>query len=143
LSYNNIQDFLGLSNRADPTLEKLNLEHLKELTEWVFDKVEEGRTRVGESRNLSMLNNVVSHEKALSSFRAGRPLKEAELLTEKPAEIFGISIVKSKAHLEIAREHQHLVEKPAQVDVDNLTEIRTMAGDLRTIIRSRLEDSES
>ncbi len=143
LSYNNIVSFIGLSSRADPTLSGLNNDHLKELTQWLFERIAEGRTRLGESRNLSMLNNVVSHEKALSSFRAGKPLKEAELLTGKPAEIFGIAIVESKARLEVAREHQHLVEKPAPVDAENLGEILTMARDIRTVIKSRLQDLES
>ncbi|MDD2903470.1 MAG: ParB N-terminal domain-containing protein [Syntrophales bacterium] len=143
LSYNNIVNFLGLSSRTDPTLTGLKKDHLKELTQWIFEKVGEGRTRLGESRNLSRLNSVVSNEKALSSFRAGKPLKEAELLTERPGEIFSIAIVESKARLEVAREHQHLVEKPAPIDVDNLGEILTMARDIRTVIKSRLQDLES
>jgi hypothetical protein len=143
LSYSNIVNFLGLSSRADPALNGLNNDHLKELTQWIFERNVEGRTRLGESRNLSGLNNVVNHEKALSSFRAGKPLKEAELLTEKPTEIFSIAIMESKARLEVAREHQHFVEKPGTVDVDNLGEILAMARDIRTFIKSRLQDLES
>jgi hypothetical protein len=139
LSYSNIVSFLGLPNSSNPSLPGLKKESLKELTEWMFERIGEGRTRLGESRHLKALNAVVIYEKALESFRSGRPLKEAELLTENPAEIFAISIMNSKSNLEMARTHVHLVERPSPVDAENLLEITKLARDLRTVIISRIE----
>jgi len=142
LSYSNIVTFLGLPGSTEPSLPGLKEESLKDLTSWMFKEVGEGKTRLGESRNLKSLNRIVHYQKALDSFRAGKSLKEAELLTEMPAEIFSISIIRSKGHLENARDHQHLVTKPTTVDSENLEEIQTIASDLWTVIKNRLKRSK-
>ena len=142
LSYSNIQTFLGLANRRDPTLPGLIIRHLEELTSWMFEKGPERRTRLGESRNLSMVNDVVSNERALEHFRAGKPLREAALLTAMPAVVFTNAINNARIELQLARDHQHYVDDPTKSDYETLVEIQKMARDLRTIIDSRQMEKE-
>lgn len=76
LGYANIQEFLGLQSGEEIAPEALDDEHLREFSEWIFDK-KEGRTRLGESRSLSMLASVVGNREALREFRSNAPLKSA------------------------------------------------------------------
>lgn len=81
LSYTTIQEFLGLESGEDIEPQRLRLDCLKELTKWMFDKTE-GKTRIGESRNLSQLASVVTDQSALKEFRDGKTLETAFLLSE-------------------------------------------------------------
>lgn len=55
----------------------LKIKEVTELTRWLYEKNEKGKTRVGESRNLRELAAVVENPRALESFRRGSPLKIA------------------------------------------------------------------
>ncbi|EKY2077280.1 ParB/RepB/Spo0J family partition protein [Cronobacter sakazakii] len=69
---------------SHPILNKSSLkdESIKELTKWLYEKGEDRKTRVGESRNLRELAAVVANQKALTQFRNGAALKVAYQLTE-------------------------------------------------------------
>ncbi len=81
LGYSNIQEFLELDWGGDVHSDKMNKARLRELTIWLFDR-REGRTRVGESRNLRQLAGVVANEASLSEFRNGKPLESAYMVSE-------------------------------------------------------------
>ena len=49
----------------------LKEESLRELTEWMFKKDSWGSSRLGESRNIAKLGEVIAHPKALAEFRKG------------------------------------------------------------------------
>ncbi|MDQ3815922.1 MAG: ParB N-terminal domain-containing protein [Armatimonadota bacterium] len=142
LSYNNIVQFLGLQSRADPGLAGLQDTHLKELTQWMFEKGPQNKTRLGESRNLKQLNSIVSEKRALEAFRNGKSLQEAVLLTKAPAESFSTALVDAKSRLQTAFELIHVVSKPQQTDVQALQDIQQLSRDLRTIVVSRIAEPE-
>lgn len=82
--------FVGVSIEDDgdtipshPIINSKSLKNkeIKELTEWLYKKGEDKKTRVGESRNLRELAAVVSSPKALEQFRMGAPLAVAYQLT--------------------------------------------------------------
>lgn len=66
----------------------LDNQNLKDLTLWLFNKDKDGRTRVGESRNLRLLSAVVDNQKALQMFRNGSELKSAYQHTQGVQEDF-------------------------------------------------------
>lgn len=72
--------FVGLDADDDLTT-ALNVEHVKELTEWIYKKDKEGKTKLGESRNLRSLAAVISNTKALEAFRRGASLQSSYRLT--------------------------------------------------------------
>lgn len=83
--------FVGTSVEKDgdifpshPILNKgsLKSDRIKELTRWLYEKGEDRKTKVGESRNLRELAAVVGNSKALTQFRNGAALKVAYQLTE-------------------------------------------------------------
>jgi len=141
LSYNSIANFLGLQSAQDHSLKGLKEAKLKELTSWLFEKVNEGRTRVGESRNLKLLSAIVENAHALEAFRNGFTLADAILLTKMPTEAFRTATLDARSRLEVARDYIHLVDSPTQSDADVLSDIRKMAQDLRTLVLDRLANA--
>ncbi len=65
---------------------KLVKKNIKELVQWIFEKNENGETRVGESRNLRQLAVIVDTPKALDAFRGGATLAYAYRLTKGAGE---------------------------------------------------------
>jgi hypothetical protein len=136
LTYTNINEFLELPERPTPGLPKTNKDHLRELTSWLFEKNSEGQTRLGESRDLKTLSAVVAVPQALEAFRNGTPLKNAGQLTDEPAEIFHESLLASRANIEQARDHVHLLKKPSPIDNDILDEIQRLTTTVRAAMAS-------
>ena len=66
----------------------LRSEHVEELTRWLYEKDEKGRTKVGESRNIRELAAVIENSKALANFKNGADLKVAYQLTSDISQDF-------------------------------------------------------
>lgn len=130
MNYSNISNYLGLKSASDPGLSGLDPNNLKELTEWLFAKNIDGKTRIGESRNLSYLSQIVANEQALKVWRDGSPLDYALSLTETPSDIFKRSVMDSFAYLRTARDYSHKVDKPEETSLDLLRDIKSIAQDL-------------
>ncbi len=142
LNYSNIASFLGLESGRDSTIESLDNRRLKDLASWLFAKNAEGKTRIGESRNLRQLSAVVVNEQALKSFDSGASLSTAYILTDAPADIFRITLSEAREKLQTAQSYIHRVNKPTEGDIDLLKEIQTIVRDLRTLVQQRLNDAE-
>lgn len=143
LYYTDISEFVGTRNCTYPDVD-FSSGKLEELTRWIFEPRPElgGKTRLGESRNLDLLSKVVGNEEALSAFRHGAPLKEAAMLTDVPLSIFQEAIRKAKMYLETARNYIHEVPALSQEEARVLENIKTLAGDLTTLVRKRLSNPE-
>lgn len=95
---NRIGNFVGVSKKdtegdftsQDPIVnrEVLKEKEIEELTRWLYEKNEKGKTRVGESRNLRELSAIVDSPRALEAFRRGSPLKIAYQQTSNLIEDF-------------------------------------------------------
>jgi hypothetical protein len=141
LSYKELTGFLGLKASDDPELPGLNKKRLRELTQWLFEKIDGKRTRLGESRELKKLNAVVQSPKALAAFRRGSNLSDAVLLTGEPTSVFRIAVNTSKAQLQTARDYSHLVEGLTTADSDVLVEIQGLARDLKIVVDSKVRET--
>ena len=82
LDYEGIQNYVYVDAEKSVDQRELIEEHVKNLFSWMFEKDDRGRTRVGESRNLSQLSKVVAHAGALDSFVKGTSLEQAFRLTD-------------------------------------------------------------
>jgi hypothetical protein len=143
LTYTNIIKFMGLSKNDDPSLSGLISPRLRELTQWIYQKDERGRTKLGESRNLKELSRIVENEAALTAFREGASINEASVLTESADYVFRGAISTSKANLETARNYMHRVHQPTITDLDNLKDIQSIAKDLRTLVQIKLDETDA
>lgn len=141
-NYANIVEFLELEAARDPELAGLNVENLEKLTKWIFAK-ERGKTRIGESRNLRLLNKVVAHTLALSQFESGASLTEAYHLTELPDDDnttgqFRAAVSDARLKLGLAEQFVPAAENLVSDDVEILKEIHSLAGQLQIDVRANL-----
>ena len=86
-----ISTFIGITSVKDevtiytqPILDKSGLatDSVEEITRWLFEKGEDSKARVPESRDIRLLSQVVGAPDALSAFRKGSSLEYAYRLTE-------------------------------------------------------------
>ena len=92
---------------ADP--KSLKKGHLKELTEWMFQKDSQGSTRLGESRNIPKLSAVIENSNALEKLRQGVSLDSAYSATIDNKKEFLQYIVNATEHLKQANSNLHSV----------------------------------
>ncbi len=142
LGYVNIRNFLGLKAMTDPTLKGLQDKALKEFTGWLFDKNEEGKSRIGESRRLKDFNKIVEKPKALAAFRNGESISSALIYTDVPIEIVRTSILEAKGKFETARDHMHLVDKYSPADADLANESSRLIKAVHNHISSSLSGDQ-
>ena len=139
--YANIFQFLGIDKNNNTPTEDLDISRLEEMTRWVSEKDSQGRTRLGESRNLSKLNAVVKVPEALALFREGRTLDDALLYTEEPYELFKKALIKSLNSLKDAQKNFHNVSEPQETDFRTVDELNKIANDLKLLIQFKISKS--
>jgi len=142
LKYSNIPKFLGINKNDNTPTKDLNTERLEEMTKWVSEKDSQGRTRLGESRNLSKLNAIVLESEAVTLFREGRTLDDALLYTEEPYELFKKSISDSLYSLRDAQKNFHHVSEPQETDFKTLNELSKIANDLKDLVQFKISKSK-
>jgi hypothetical protein len=133
----NIATFIGIDLDADDPSKNINVRHLKELTSWMFAKDDNNQTRLIESRYLKDLDAVLSKEEAIKAFRAGRPLSEAVLYTNKPIVIFTKSINKAIDSLRLARDQMSNIE-PDESLLSGVDDIVKISTDLKILIKAKI-----
>jgi hypothetical protein len=142
LNYANLATFIGLRGRGDPDLEQLDERRLREVTEWMFAKDTNNRTRLGESRRLQELNIIVAHEEALKAFRGGSTLADAYLQAEEdPLVVFRQAIYEARERLKIANRRVDSVDAPSRTDAAMLDEVQRLAVHLKSRIDEQLSAS--
>jgi hypothetical protein len=142
LGYSNLNGFIGLTSARDHEAKTLDLDALEQLTSWMFQPVNEGKTRLGDSRNLGDLGEVVAEPAALHAFEAGRPLVEAVLLTGQPTQVFRDAIEDAYSRLRDAQSGIDKTKGLNESDQDRLREIYTLARGLAAVVRDRLFEEE-
>ena len=84
ITYNPILEWLGLESGEDIEMPSLNEDNLERAFAWMFVKDQNGRTVLGESRNLNKLADVVSNETSIKMLEDGFKLSEAFLCSDGP-----------------------------------------------------------
>ena len=110
-----IAEFAGARNESGPTHPianpaSLNIKEIGELVEWMFCKDENGKTKLGESRNIPHLAAVVSAPNALQRFREGESLDVARLDTPDVKEEFIREIRTAVHYINLANTKLNSVE---------------------------------
>jgi hypothetical protein len=84
LNYKTICAWLGLDGKNDIEMRSLDERNLKKMFAWFFAKDQQGRTILGESRNLSELAAIVTSGDAIKVLETTGRLSEAYLYTDGP-----------------------------------------------------------
>lgn len=140
LGYPNLVEFIGLEGADNPDFEDVNLEHLEELTSWMYVKQPPGnKTRLGESRNLGDLSAVVASPKALEAFRVrGFSLQEAATLTGAPLAVFRESIGNARKNLQVANDTIYTVSGITDSDSTSILEVIKIARQVKILVDQKI-----
>lgn len=140
LNYNKITLWLGLANRTDIDMPGLEIGNLKRAFAWLFAKDQQGRTIIGESRNLDMLAEIVTSKDAIGILEDTGKLSEAYLYSEGPQ----LALVKAlEAAMERVQTAWTMLPKTKPLTVQHADLADKLADDTRAIrnyLREKLED---
>lgn len=121
--YSNLIDFLNIDLSGADELATINKTKLKDITHWLYEKNSENQTRVGESRNIRLLNAVVSNDIALKSFREGKSLEDASRLTSVIEDNFTELIKVAYDNIRDAIQYIALLKEVSGSDIEKLKEM--------------------
>lgn len=131
LGYKNLSTFLGLASSEEMTPKGINIDHLKELTIWLFDQ-REGKTRVGESRNLGQLARIVNNKEALCEFRNGSTLEAAFIVSGGADERVAEAIRNAKEKLDLAYKYVRGIQLDL-ISLKDLDQISTTVAAIKKL----------
>jgi ParB-like nuclease domain len=141
-TYTGISEFLGINERDDFEEAQINEVNLEEFSNWVLKKIEK-KSRVGDSRNFTELNEVLkSGGKALELFRDGKSLREAIAFTNFPLEGFREILASVKQSLSAAQNQLVSINKFDETDRELTREVLNLSRDISSIINSRIASQE-
>ncbi|MEJ6781793.1 ParB N-terminal domain-containing protein [Aminobacter sp. Piv2-1] len=113
IDYEGIQHFLfdGANSSDDSDNKEPISERVKEFFSWLFVKDKDGRVRVGESRNLHKLSQIMLNDDALRAFRSGATIEQAYIYTKGINEDFDMLCIELQRSLREANSLVADVEK--------------------------------
>ena len=138
-----IAEFMGIDMESEMPFENLSLERLKEVTEWLYQKLSNGKTRIGDNRNLRVLNKVIQNIEARESFKSGeKNLKEAAELTDLADENIRLYLTKALQNLVEAQKIVHRSSNPDKNDKKVADEIIDSAELISRTITKKIREKE-
>jgi hypothetical protein len=140
LAYENIIAYLGLDSSQDIAMEGLNLGRWEFLAKFIFAQ-EKGRTRLGESRNIRQLADILDHQRARDALESGVSLAQARKLLGGSETAFRGLVSQAEQNLELARGEMEGVHF-GNDDLDTLDRIRKTAVLLRGSVQDLIDGVE-
>ncbi len=140
--HSNIASYMGFNLENINPVQNLDEEKFRQVVEWLYKIQSDGTTRVGESRNLRVLNKVLGFERAKTLFvDENKTLREAAQFTDLMDESIREFLQSSYNNLIEAQKQTHLADNPAKQDIQLLDDIIASAefiqAHLRKVLRSK------
>ena len=138
----NIASYMGFDSDNRNPSENLNEEKFKQVVEWLYKVQSDGTTRVGESRNIRVLNKVLGFSRATTLFvEENKSLREAAQFTDLMDESIREFLQSAYNNLIEAQKQTHLADNPIRQDIQLLDDIVASAefiqSHLRKVLRSK------
>jgi ParB-like nuclease domain len=141
--HSSLAEFMGIDMESETPFENLSQERLKEVTEWLYQKLSNGKTRIGDNRNLRVLNKVIQNIEARESFISGeKNLKEASELTDLADENIRLYLTKALQNLVEAQKIVHRSSNPDKNDKKVADEIIDSAELISRTITKKIREQE-
>ncbi|WP_431230280.1 ParB N-terminal domain-containing protein [Paenarthrobacter nicotinovorans] len=135
LAYDKIVNYLGLSSAQSANVDELDVDALHWLVIWVFQRKTGKRTVLGESRNIRLLAEAVSHPRSLAALRGGQPLSVAAKLSGAASESFRLAVTAAKESVSLATDYANDLEEVEPVDMGLVDELFQEVRGLRSALR--------
>ena len=141
LAYANIVNYLGLASSQDIDMPALDLRKWEFVCRVIFERDDRGKTRLGESRNIGTLSNVLANERARDAMEGGATLTQAAQLLGGRSDIFRTLISNAEQNLELAGGEMDGVRFGGH-DVEILDRIAASSEALRNMVLERIGGDE-
>jgi hypothetical protein len=138
LKFANIPKFLGIDKNAENPTKALSQNKLEELTKILSEKDSDGKTKLGESRNLTRLNSIILEERPFQMFKKGKSLEEAAIYLEGPHEIFKNSVQKIDFLLNEADTALKEIPQCTSADKKLVSNVKEKITDLETHVSRKI-----
>ncbi len=123
-----VAKFAGVDVSSEKPFDKINDENFEQLIKWLYQITETGRTRIGDNRNLRLLNKILQNEEAKKAFiEDGKSITEAAELTDLSDDNIRYYLNEANANLNEAQKLIHKAKYPVKKDEDLLEEIISSA----------------
>ena len=138
-----LASYMGVDMESDSPFEKIDHDKLREITLLLYEKLSNGKTRIGDNRNLRVLNKVIQNGEARDAFiRGEKSLKEASELTDITDENIRLYLTKALQNLTEAQKIVHRSISPSKSDKEISEEIIESADVIRRNISKRLREKD-
>jgi hypothetical protein len=133
--------FLGIASPQSRDLQGLDGDALKWLTKWVFERNQTTKkTIVGESRNIRVLADVVSHDRSLAALKDGSSLALAAKLSGAATDSLLAAIGSAAENVSLARNYVDDLDEVTELATSSVAELLAGVRDLRGALQAREEE---
>ncbi len=142
--YTNIMAYMGVDADSQQPLVNLQEVHFKNVFKWLYER-KDGVTRLGEGRNLPLLNRIVGDKTALTAFEEDDKLTiyDAASLTELADDTMRAYLQQARTSLREAQKYMHTIRAAKNSDRDLADEVASIALNISRSIFEHLSTSKS
>jgi len=140
IGYPSICNWLGLESASDIDMPTLDAENLKSAFSWMFAKDQQGRTILGESRNLKEMACIVQSPDAIAVLKETGHLSEAFLYTDGPQTALQSAMEQASERIRVIWNMLPKTRPYSQSHADLAQELFDGIRDVRKHIRDTIEE---
>ncbi len=140
LFYKPLYTWLGLDSSSDIEMTNLKEDNLKNAFSWMFPKDQQGRTILGESRNLTELACIVQSGDAVTVLKDTGRLSEAFLYTDGPQEALQTAMEQADERLRVIWNMLQKTRPFLEAHADTADVLFDRTRDVRKYIREKLDE---
>jgi len=138
MRHENIKRFINVNLDSDEPLKEINYGNLEKLVNLFFRKNDQNRSRVlGDSKDLTRLNKVLSNQEITTKFLDGLPLDESFNLVEVDSGTFTSTLHESLYNLKTANSYMHQIFHHNDNDLETLNEIMDLCEVIENTINMK------
>jgi hypothetical protein len=135
VNYSAIADYMGFDTKTIDPVQSLSDDKFEEVVKWLYKTDQSGKTKVGETRNLRVLNKVLQSPRAKKIFiEEDKSLFEAAQYTDLMDESIRTFLKNAYNNIVEAQKQVHLSENPTSEDIQLCDDIIASSE----LIQSRL-----
>lgn len=141
--YSSVASYMNIDVNEDKPFDKLDLKKFEEVTKWLYQITETGSTRVGDNRNLRLLNKILQNEEAKRAFiEDKKSIKEAAELTDLSDENIRYYLIQANSNMLEAQKLIHKAKLPTKKDEDLVDEISNSAALIAAQFKKIIRDNK-
>jgi hypothetical protein len=138
-----VAEYAGIDVNSEKPFANIKHENFEQLTKWLYQITETGRTRIGDNRNLRLLNKILQNEEAKKAFiEDGKSITEAAELTDLSDENIRFYLGEAISNLNEAQKLIHKAKAPTKKDEDLLEEITNSVDVIASHIRKTIRKNK-